>query len=135
MANFKGDEGSVTYATSTDTMIEVLSWSLTGANVGVIENTVKGASVRTYKGGRADGGSVQVRCQLDYDDSVQKAWIDFVIAGTGAEVAVELVIATSKQFNVNIIPTGFDLDNAEGESIVSGTLSGNVTGIIVSSWS
>ena len=58
-----------------------------------------------------------------------------MIAGTGAEVAVELVIATSKQFNVNIIPTGFDLDNAEGESIVSGTLSGKVTGLIVPSWS
>ena len=135
MANFKGDEGSVTYATSTDTMIEVLSWSWTGANVGVIEDSVKGDANRTYKGGRADGGSVQVRVQLDYDDSVQKAWIDSVIAGTGAEVPVELIVATSKQFNLNIIPTGFDLDNAEGESIVSGTLSGKVTGLPVSSWS
>ena len=78
---------------------------------------------------------MQVRFQLDYDDSVQKAWIDSVIAGTGSEVAVELLIATSKQFNVNIIPTGFDFDSPEGEGITSATLSGKVTGIIVSSWS
>ena len=134
MANYKGDEGSLTYATSTDTMIEVLSWSLTGANVGVIEDSVKGDTNRTYKGGRADGGSITARCQLDYDDSVQAAWIDSVIAGTGSEVAVELLVATSKQFNVNIIPTGMDLDNPEGESIVQGTLSGKVTGAIVVSW-
>lgn len=134
MANYTGDQGSVTYATSTDIMIEVLSWSLTGANVGVIENTVKGASNRTYKGGRADGGSITARCQLDYDDSAQAAWIDSVIAGTGSEVAVELLVDTSKQFNVNIIPTGFDLDNPEGEGIVGGTLSGKVTGVIVVAW-
>ncbi len=134
MANFNGDEGSVTYATSTDTAIEVLSWSWTGANVGTIEDSAKGDTNRTYKGGRADGGSVQVRCQLDYDDSVQAAWIDSVVAGTGAEVAVELLVATSKQFNLNIIPTGFDLDNPEGEGIVGGTLSGKVTGLPVVSW-
>lgn len=135
MANYAGDLGSVTYATSTDTAIEVLSWSWTGANVGTIEDSAKGDANRTYKGGRADGGSVQVRCQLDYDDSVQKAWIDSVIAGTGSEVAVELVVDASKQFNVNIIPTGFDLDSPEGEGITSGTLSGKVTGLPVSSWS
>ena len=135
MANFAGDLGSVTYATSTDTAIEVLSWSWTGANVGTIEDSAKGDANRTYKGGRADGGAVQVRVQLDYGDSVQAAWIDSVVAGTGSEVPIELVVDTSKQFNLNIIPTGFDLDNPEGEGIVSGTLSGKVTGLPVVSWS
>ncbi len=134
MANYKGDEGFVSYATSTDRCIEVLSWSWTGANVGVIEDSVKGDANRSYKGGRADGGSVQVRCQLDYDDSVQAAWIDSIIAGTGASVPIEVIVATGKQFNIDVIPTGFDMESSEGESIAQGTLSGKVTGLPVSSW-
>jgi hypothetical protein len=135
MANYAGDLGSVTYATSTDTAIEVLSWSWSGANVGTIEDTAKGDANRTYKGGRADGGSVSVRCQLDYGDSVQAAWISSVIAGTGSAVAVELVVGSSKQFNVNVIPTGIELESPEGEGITSATLSGKVTGVPVVSWS
>ena len=134
MANYKGDEGFISYATSTDRCVEVLSWSWTGANVGVIEDSVKGDANRTYKGGRADGGSVQVRCQLDYDDTVQAAWIDSVIAGTGSSVPMELIIATGKQFNLDVIPTGADMESPEGESIVQGTLSGKVTGLPVASW-
>lgn len=129
MSNYKGDEGFVSYATSTDRCMEVLSWSWTGANVGVIEDTVKGDSNRTYKGGRADGGSVQLRVQLDYDDTVQAAWIDSVIAGTGAAVPVELIVATGKEFEVNMIPTGVDVESPDGEGITTATLSGKITGL------
>ena len=135
MANFKGDEGSVTYATSTDTAIEVLGWSITGMSVGVIEDSVKGDANRTYKGGRGEGGSVTVRFQFDYGDSVQAAWVDSVVAGTGTAVALELLVSTTKQFNVNAIPTGIDVESPEGESIATATMSAKITGLPVVSWS
>ena len=135
MANFTGDSGSVTYATSTDTAIEVLSWSLTGANVGTIEDTAKGDANRTYKGGRAEGGSVTARCMLDYGDTNgQKAWADSVIAGTGTAITMQLLTDTGKFLQVSAIPTGMDLDSPEGEGIASGTFTAKVTGLSVWTW-
>ena len=133
MANFKGDEGSIKY--SSNTVAEVLSWSIAGASVGVIEDSVKGDANRTYKGGRAEGGSVTARCMLDYGDTNgQKAWADSVIAGTGTAITMQLLTATGKLLQVSAIPTGMDLDNPEGEGIVGATFTAKVTGLSAWTW-
>ena len=133
MANFKGDEGSIKY--SSNTVAEVLSWSLAGASVGVIQDSSKRNTNRTYKGGRAEGGSVTARVQLDYGDTNgQKAWADSVIAGTGAAITMQLLTATGKFLQVSAIPTGMDLDNPEGEGIVGATFTAKVTGLSTWTW-
>ena len=133
MANFKGDEGSIKYAGNA--VAEVLSWSLAGASVGVIEDSTKGNTNRSYKGGRAEGGSVTARVQFDYGDTNgQKAWADSVVAGTGTAITMQLLTATGKFLQVSAIPTGMDLDNPEGEGIVGGTFTAKVTGLSVWTW-
>lgn len=133
MANYDGDSGSIKYGGSA--VGEVLSWSLSGASVGIIEDSAKGDTNRTYKGGRGEGGSVTARCQLDYGDTTgQKAWADSVIAGTGAAVTMQLLTSSGKYLQVSAIPTGLDLDNPEGEGIVGGTFTAKVTGLSAWTW-
>ncbi len=133
MATFAGDSGSIKY--SGNTVGEVLGWSISGASVGVIEDSVKGDVNRTYKGGRADGGSVTARCMLDYGDTNgQKAWADSVVAGTGAAITMQLLTAAGKFLQVTAIPSGLDIDNPEGEGIVGGTFTGKVTGLSAWTW-
>ena len=133
MANYKGDSGSIKYAGSA--VGEVLSWSISGASVGVIEDSAKGDANRTYKGGRAEGGSVTARCQLDYGDTTgQKAWADSVVAGTGASVTMQLLASTGKYLQVTAIPTGLDIDDPEGEGIVGASFTGKVTGLSAWTW-
>lgn len=133
MATFEGDSGSIKYAGNA--VAEVLSWSISGASVGVIEDSVKGDANRTYKGGRAEGGSVTARCMLDYGDTNgQKAWADSVIAGTGALVTMQLLTAAGKFLQVTAIPTGMDLDSPEGEGITGGTFTAKVSGLPAWTW-
>ncbi len=133
MATFTGDEGSITY--SGNTVAEVLSWSLSGASVVVIEDTVKGDANRTYKGGRGEGGSVTARCMLDYGDTNgQKAWADSVIAGTGTAITMTLIVSSGKLFTVTAIPTGLDVDDPEGEGIVGASFNAKVTGLSSTTW-
>ncbi|KKL05069.1 hypothetical protein LCGC14_2609730 [marine sediment metagenome] len=133
MANFEGDSGSLKYAGNA--VGELLSWSISGLSVGVIEDSAKGDANRTYKGGRADGGVITARCQLDYGDTNgQKAWADSVVAGTGAAVTCQLLTATGKYLQVTAIPTGLDMESPEGESITQGTFTGKVTGLPAWTW-
>lgn len=133
MANFTGDEGSINYAGNA--VAEVLSFSLTGASVGVIEDSIKGDANRTYRGGRGEGGSVTARVQFDYGDTNgQKAWADSVVAGTGSSVTMRLLTATGKYIEVSAIPTGMDVESPEGESIAQATFTAKVTGLSTVTW-
>ena len=134
MSTFAGDEGSIKYAGNA--VAEVLSWSIAGTSVGIVEDSVKGDANRTYKGGRGEGGSVTARVMLDYGDTIgQKAWADSVVAGTGALVTMQLLTATGKFLQVTAIPTGMDLDSPEGESITGGMFTAKVSGLPAWTWS
>ena len=133
MANYTGDEGSILYASNT--VAEVLSFGLTGASVGVIEDSIKGDANRTYRGGRGEGGSVTARVQFDYGDTNgQKAWADSVVAGTGAAVTMQLVTSSGQYIQVSAIPIGLDVESPEGESIAQATFTAKVTGLSSVTW-
>lgn len=127
MATYKGDEGSI--SRNGVTLGEILSWQISGAAVGVIEDTAKGDVVRTYKAGRKDPGTVAAVVQLDYDSTAQAAWIDAVTDGNSVpSTTVTCTVATGFTFSFTTIPTGFEGESPEGESIARGTLTAKISG-------
>lgn len=120
MANFKNDLGSIEL--DSNAAIEVLSYSWDGADVSVIEDTVKGDTVRTFKSGRVDLGTVTMTCQFDYGDTTgQKLALDDVIAATGTTLNIDLISDTSKEVQLTGFATGVSIDNAEGDGIQQAT--------------
>ena len=134
MANYRGQDGSVTYAT--DPVAEMRSWALSGVTVETIDDTVKGDAVRTYKGGIADSGTLTCEIYLNYADTATAAWVASVLAGTGASVACEAIVTSTgpKKFTFGAIPSGLDIASPEGSALVTATLTAKITGAITPSW-
>jgi hypothetical protein len=126
MANFANDLGSI--EVGSQAVGEVLAYSWDGADVGVIEDTIKGETVRTFKSGRVDLGTFTITAQFDYGDTNgQKVLLDDVIAGTGTSLTVDLISDTGKEINLTGFATGVSVENAEGEGIQQATYVGKVT--------
>ncbi len=88
MANQRGQDGSVTIGAIA--LDELRTWSLDGVALEIIDDTVKGDTHRTFKGGIGDGGSISLSCWLDYTTAQQDV-IDLINAGTGAAVAFAIL--------------------------------------------
>ena len=132
MANQRGQDGSVTLATvSVD---ELRSWSLDGVTLEIIDDTVKGDTHRTFKGGIGDGGTMTISCWLEYT-SAQQDIIDLINAGTGDAIAFVLLAATGKTFTGNAVPQTYSISSPEGSALSEITLNLKVSGAIGVSWS
>ena len=131
MANQRGQDGSVTIgAVAYD---ELRSWSLDGVSLELIDDTVKGDTHRTFKGGIGDGGTITIVTWLDYATAVQDV-IDFINAGTGAAVAFELLAATGKKFTGNAVPGSYNAESPEGSALDPCTLTMKVSGAVAVTW-
>lgn len=132
MANQRGQDGSATIgAISLD---ELRSWSLDGVTLETIDDTVKGDTHRTFKGGIGDGGTITFTCWLDYT-TAQQDIIDLINAGTGDAVAFVLLAATGKTFTGNAVPQSYSIESPEGSALASITLNTKVSGAVGVSWS
>ncbi len=132
MANQRGQDGSATFgAVAID---ELRSWSLDGVALEVIDDTVKGDTHRTFKGGIGDGGTITFTCWLDYATAVQDI-IDLINAGTGAAVAFVLLAATGKTFTGSAVPQSYSMESPEGSALTSVTLVLKVSGAVGVTWS
>ncbi len=132
MANQRGQDGSATVgAVAID---ELRSWSMDGVALEIIDDTVKGDTHRTFKGGIGDGGSMSLSCWLDYT-TAQQDIIDLINAGTGDAVAFVLLAATGKTFTGNAVPQSYSISSPEGSALTEITLNLKVTGAVGVSWS
>lgn len=132
MANQRGQDGSVTIATVS--IDELRSWSFDGVVLEIIDDTVKGDTHRTFKGGLGDGGTMSVSCWLDYATAQQDV-IDLINAGTGDAVAFVLLAATGKTFTGNAVPQSYSISSPEGSALAEITLTLKVTGAVGVTWS
>ena len=132
MANQRGQDGSATFgAVAID---ELRSWSLDGVLLETIQDTVKGDTHHTFKGGIGDGGTITFTCWLDYATAVQDI-IDLINAGTGDAVAFVLLAATGKTFTGSAVPQSYSMESPEGSALTSVTLVLKVSGAIGVTWS
>ena len=131
MANYRGQDGTLTYATIN--IAELLSWSLDGVEVEMIDDTVKGDTVRTFKGGLGNGGTLTCRCYLDYATG-QQDLIDDIIAATATSLAFVALADTSKTFTGSAIPQRFSINSPEGSALVDVTFVCKVTGAVAMAW-
>jgi len=131
MANQRGQDGSFTVAgVAVD---ELRSWSLDGVSLEMIDDTVKGDTHRSFKGGIGDGGTYTVSCWLDYTTGQQDI-IDLINAGTGAAVAFVALAATGKTFTGNAVPQSYSISSPEGSSLAEITISCKVSGAVGVTW-
>ncbi len=132
MANQRGQDGSATIgAISLD---ELRSWSLDGVALEIIDDTVKGDTHRTFKGGIGDGGTISFTCWLDYTTAQQDV-IDLINAGTGAAVAFVLLAASGKTFTGNAVPGSYSISSPEGSALAEITFTMKVSGAVGVTWS
>jgi len=132
MANQRGMDGSATIATVA--LDELLSWSLDGVSLVMLDDTVKGDSHKTFKGGVGDGGTITFNTLLDYATAQQDV-IDLINAGTGAAVAFVLLAATGKTFTGNAVPMSYSPSSPAGDtSIALLTIQMKVSGAVGVTW-
>lgn len=133
MANFRGMDGSITFATNV--VAEVKSWSVNISDE-VLETTSMGLKWRTVKGGVAQW-SGQLVAQLDYGDTLgQKAIIDKLVAASPdfAGTAAELLAAATKKIAGTILITGVAINTQIG-SIIEVTITFEGSGQPTITWS
>jgi hypothetical protein len=131
MANQRGQDGSVTVGAIA--LDELRSWGLDGVTLEMIDDTVKGDTHRTFKGGIGDGGTISLSCWLDYT-TAQQDMIDLINAGTGDAVAFELLAATGKKFTGNAVPGSYSTSSPEGSALVEITFTMKVSGAVGVTW-
>jgi hypothetical protein len=132
MATERGQDGSIKWNSST--VAECRSWVLNSPALDTIEDTVKGDTSKTFKTGLLDPGTATVVVYLDYAATGQGAIIDDIVAGTGTEATLLLIVNTGKEFSVNAIPTSFSAASPEGSSIVESTIEFRLSGDITVNW-
>ena len=131
MANQRGQDGSAKIgAISFD---ELRSWSLDGVSLEMIDDTVKGDTHRTFKGGIGDGGTLTLTAWIDYTTAQQDV-IDLINAGTGAEVAFVLLAAAGKTFTGNAVPQSYSIESPEGSAVSTFTYTAKVSGAVGVTW-
>ena len=99
----------------------------------MIDDTVKGDTHRTFKGGIGDGGTLTLVAWLDYVTAQQDV-IDLINAGTGAAVAFVLLAAAGKTFTGNAVPQSYTVDSPEGSALSSITYTAKVSGAVGVTW-
>ena len=132
MANQRGQDGSATVGAIA--LDELRSWSLDGVALEIIDDTVKGDTHRTFKGGIGDGGTISYSCWLDYT-TAQQDLIDLINAGTGDAVAFVLLAATGKTFTGNAVPQSYSMSSPEGSALTEITFTTKVSGAVGVTWS
>jgi predicted secreted protein len=133
MANYRGMDGSVTFATNT--VAELKGWSI-NTSIEILDPTVQGDKWRKAVGGLASWtGAAQGN--VDYGDTNgQKAIVDKLIAATPASTAFasEFLIGTTKKITGNIVVTTIAIASQMGEiATIQFTFTGN--GAPTMSWS
>ena len=131
MANQRGQDGSVTFGGVA--FDELRTWSLDGVSLEMIDDTVKGDTHRTFKGGLGDGGTISVTGWLDYATAQQDV-IDLINAGTGDAVAFVLLAASGKTFTGNCVPQSYGAESPEGSAADPMTFTAKVTGAVGVTW-
>jgi hypothetical protein len=131
MATFRGQDGSATY--NAVSIGELRSWEMTGNEVELIDDTVKGDTSRTYKGGLVAPGSAVLNCWLDYVTGQQDV-IDFINAGTSTAQSLVLTVDSGKTFTANAICQSYSVNSPEGSSVVDLTLNFQLSGDITVAW-
>jgi hypothetical protein len=111
----------------------VRSWTLNASEVEMIDDTVKGDTSRTFKGGLVSPGTATVVCWLDYVTGQQDV-IDYITAGTSTGYSLVLTVDTGKTFTADAISQGFTVSSPEGSSIVEVTYTFQLSGDITVAW-
>lgn len=133
MATHTGDEGSISRAGVA--LTEVLSWSMSGASVGIIEDTAKGDVVMTFKPGRKNPGTVTVRGMIDLSGTAQNAWWDEVTDGTAAAASTfQCIVSSGKTFTFQAIPTSAEAESPEGDGVATINLAAQISATITTAW-
>ena len=132
MATFRGQDSTITY--DSETIGEVTSINMSGIETDLIEDTVKGDTFKSYKGGLVDGGEISVACRLDYANTGQAAIVDDVIAAAGTAKAVVVTIGAGKTFTQSAVALGYTVDSPEGSSIVGVTYRMKITTAVTVAW-
>lgn len=133
MATFRGQDGSATVdATAVG---ELRDWSLDGVEIEQMDDTVKGDTHRTGKGGIANSGSARFTCWLDYGDAGQAKVIDY-FSGTpnSAGVTVVLLVGAGKSFTFTGVPQTYSLGSPEGTALCPLTFVFKVSGAVTIAW-
>ena len=112
---------------------ELRSWSLDGVAIETIDDTVKGDTHRTFKGGIGDGGTTSFSCWIDYTTAQQDV-IDLINAGTGAAVAFVLLVEAGKTFTGNAVPVSYAISSPEGSALSEITITMKVSGAVGVTW-
>jgi hypothetical protein len=131
MATYRGQDGSATY--SAISIDELRSWELTGSEIELIDDTVKGDTTRTYKGGLVEPGTATLTGYLDYVTGQQDV-IDFINAGTATAASLVLTVDTGKTFTANAICQSYSVNSPEGSSVVEVTFNFKLSGAITPAW-
>jgi hypothetical protein len=131
VATYRGQDGSVTF--NAVSIGEVRSWTLNGSEIELIEDTVKGDTTKTYKGGLVESGTATVVCWLDYVTGQQDV-IDYVIAGTDTAYSLVLLVESGKSFTGNALCQSYSVTSPEGSSVVEVTLNFKYTAAISVAW-
>jgi len=131
MSNFRGQDGSATWgAVSID---EMRSWSLDGVSLEMIDDTVKGDTHRTFKGGLGDGGTLTFTTWVDYA-TAQQDIIDLINAGTGTAVAFVVLVDTGKTLTGTAVPQSYSIESPEGSSVSTLSMTCKVSGAVGVTW-
>jgi len=109
------------------------SWSLDGVSLEMIDDTVKGDTHRTFKGGLGDGGTLTFTTWVDYA-TAQQDIIDLINAGTGTAVAFVVLVDTGKTLTGTAVPQSYSIESPEGSSVSTLSMTCKVSGAVGVTW-
>jgi hypothetical protein len=119
-----GFANNATVTFTSNSIGEITAWTIDTVEQELIEDTVKGDTTRTYKGGYVNwNGSATAR--LDYGDAKQGALIDLITGGSADGTIATLVfqveagaVGEQKILYGAAYLTSFSVNSPEGSSIV-----------------
>lgn len=132
MTTYRGQDTDISY--NAHDIAEVVSINLSGIDTDLIEDTIKGDSFKSYKGGLVDGGEISVSCRLDQDATGQSAIVTDANAGLGTSRHVIVTIDTGKTIAQDVVALGYSIDSPEGSSIVGVTYRMKIISTVSVAW-
>jgi hypothetical protein len=135
-----GFANNATVTFQSNSIGELTRWSLDNVEIELIEDTAKGDTTKTYKGGYVNwNGSAAAR--LDYGDTKQAELIDMIASGspdgtiaTLVFVVEDVTLGDLKTFYGSAYLTNFSVTSPEGSSIVEVTFAFQGVGDLSTDW-
>lgn len=135
-----GFGNNVTVTFNSNSIGELTRWSIDSVEQELIEDTVKGDTTKTYKGGYVNwNGSAAAR--LDYGDTKQAELIDMLASGspdgtiaTLMFVVEDVTLGDLKHLYGSAYLTSFSITSPEGSSIVEVTFAFTGVGDLSTDW-